>query len=151
MQHNDYWDHNCPDGTKPWEFFRLTDYNYAAAGENLARGFVSESAMHDAWMNSPEHRANIMRSGYQHIGVAVDSMIKEGDKEVIVVVVHFGAQHQEDVGSKEVESQFAKKLYRGLIGYVRQLNDHMNTTSWIQESPQRLLGRLSDVSLHTWW
>ena len=34
-----YWAHVAPDGTEPWFFFKQANYNYAIAGENLARDF----------------------------------------------------------------------------------------------------------------
>lgn len=40
-----------------------------AYGENIAYGYQSSSAVMDAWMNSPGHRSNIMKSGYTSVGV----------------------------------------------------------------------------------
>jgi uncharacterized protein YkwD len=45
---------------------------YVTLGENVLEGPVDVSAgtMHDAWMNSPEHRANILAQGYSSFAVA---------------------------------------------------------------------------------
>lgn len=41
------------------------------AGENIAWGFSTAAEVVDAWMASPEHRANIMNCGARAIGVGV--------------------------------------------------------------------------------
>jgi uncharacterized protein YkwD len=47
--------------------------NYASLGENILVGpnTMSGGAMEDAWMNSPGHRANILSSNFDSIGIAV--------------------------------------------------------------------------------
>jgi hypothetical protein len=42
---------------------------WTAAAENVARGHSSGTAMHDGWMGSPGHRANIL-GDYTDIGIA---------------------------------------------------------------------------------
>ncbi len=46
---------------------------YNTLGENILRGPASLSAqqMHNAWMNSPGHRANILSGAYNSIGIGV--------------------------------------------------------------------------------
>lgn len=40
------------------------------AGENVAYGYVDGgSVVHDGWMKSPDHRANILRRGYRLMGM----------------------------------------------------------------------------------
>lgn len=47
-------------------------YKYITVGENLALGdFEDNEDMVVAWMESPGHRANILKEGYEEIGVAV--------------------------------------------------------------------------------
>lgn len=43
---------------------------WTSIGENVGYGFSVES-LHNAFMNSTGHRANILKSGYTHIGVGV--------------------------------------------------------------------------------
>ena len=71
MFNKDYWAHNAPDGTTPWVFIKSAGYNYIYAGENLARGFNSAPDVITAWMNSPEHRANILQAGFRDQGMGV--------------------------------------------------------------------------------
>jgi uncharacterized protein YkwD len=44
-------------------------YNYAWLGENIAFGYPDAASVVAAWMNSPEHRANILNPNYTDIGV----------------------------------------------------------------------------------
>jgi uncharacterized protein YkwD len=45
-------------------------------GENVAYGFPSGTAVIAGWMNSPQHRANILNRGYRQMGLAAR---KDGD------------------------------------------------------------------------
>ncbi len=73
MASHNYWAHNSPDGKTPWTFISATGYQYQAAGENLAYGFTDASNTIVGWMNSPEHRANILNTDYQNVGFGVAS------------------------------------------------------------------------------
>ncbi len=84
-----YWAHNAPDGTEPWSFILNSGYGYLHAGENLARDFNNPKDVVEAWMNSSSHRANLLSSKYQDIGVAViDGKIN--GVETTLVVQMFG-------------------------------------------------------------
>ena len=65
-------------------------YNYAYAGEDLATGFNSSYSVNNAWLNSPDHKANIMGSHYTNIGVAVVSGEYQGYYQTLVVAM-FGS------------------------------------------------------------
>ncbi len=83
-----YWDHVAPDGTQPWKWFGDAGYNYDEAGENLAKGFSSTDAMVTAWLNSPEHKANLLRDSYQDVGFAVVSGNLNGEPALLVVALY---------------------------------------------------------------
>lgn len=85
-----YWAHNAPDGTTPWQWFAKVDYNYAYAGENLAKNFTTASAATSAWMASPEHRKNMLDSHYSDIGLAVVDGVLQG-KQTKLIVALFGS------------------------------------------------------------
>ena len=89
MFSKNYWAHNAPDGTTPWDFINGAGYNYSVAGENLAKNFSNSSGVVEAWMNSPSHRENMMRSQYQDIGFAIVNGVLAGE-ETTVVVQMFG-------------------------------------------------------------
>lgn len=64
-------DHTRPDGTS---CFTVTDdykIKWTAIGENIAKGQKSPQEVVEAWMNSPGHRANILNSNFNQIGVGV--------------------------------------------------------------------------------
>jgi uncharacterized protein YkwD len=89
MFSNNYWAHNSPSGKTPWDFFKSAGYQYSVAGENLAKDFYDTEGLMKAWMNSPTHRANIVNSKYQEIGIAVVNGVLNGVKTTLVVQ-HFG-------------------------------------------------------------
>lgn len=89
MFNNNYWAHNSPNGTTPWDFFKLVGYKYSVAGENLARDFYDTESLIKAWMKSPTHKANILNDKYQEIGIGVVNGTLGGIKTTLVVQ-HFG-------------------------------------------------------------
>ncbi|MBI3954796.1 hypothetical protein HY333_02010 [Candidatus Collierbacteria bacterium] len=85
MFNKGYWAHNAPDGTEPWSFILNSGYSYLYAGENLARDFSDATSVVNAWMNSPTHKANLLSSKYQNIGVAVlDGRLYGADTTLVV-------------------------------------------------------------------
>lgn len=90
---NNYWDHFAPDGTSPWDFINNSGYKYKFAGENLAYNYMFSDDVVNAWMNSPSHRANILRSEYTEIGFAVQNGNLLGEDTTLVVQM-FGTPQQ---------------------------------------------------------
>jgi uncharacterized protein YkwD len=88
MLQKQYWAHTAPDGTEPWKWFGDVGYNYVHAGENLAKNFRSAQAVTDAWMNSPEHRANVLDDDYGQVGFAVVSGELQGSPVTLVVAMY---------------------------------------------------------------
>lgn len=85
-----YFEHVSPSGVGPAELATAVGYAYVLVGENLALGnFSSDQDLVTAWMNSPGHRANILNSHYQEIGVAVGKGLYEG-RETWLAVQSFG-------------------------------------------------------------
>lgn len=80
-----YWAHNSPDGKTPWDFINSSGYTYTIAGENLAKNFSNSAGVIDAWMNSPSHRENLLRSQYEDIGFAVVNGTLNGEETTLVV------------------------------------------------------------------
>lgn len=48
----------------------LNQCRLRAVGENVAYGFPNGNAVVRGWMNSPDHRANILNRGYRQMGIA---------------------------------------------------------------------------------
>jgi len=90
MFQNQYFGHESPSGEGVADLAENFTYKFLAIGENLALGnFQNDKALVDGWMNSPGHRANILSSSYQEIGVAVGEGIFEG-KTIWLAVQNFG-------------------------------------------------------------
>lgn len=84
---NNCWSHYCPDS--PWKDIDFMQYEYYFAGENLAYGFESTNSMIKAWLDSPDHRKNILNPNYQEIGIAVIKGDFNNSEDETIVVVHF--------------------------------------------------------------
>ena len=89
MVKNNYFAHVSPSGVTPWFWIKKSNYTYGVAGENLAIGFFTAKDTVNAWFNSPSHRANLLNTKYQDIGIAVGKANING-REGIVVVQMFG-------------------------------------------------------------
>ena len=88
MLANQYWAHTAPDGTEPWAWFDRVGYDYVAAGENLARDFKTNQGVVAAWMNSSEHRENVLNAGYTEVGFGVVSGMLDGKQTELVVALY---------------------------------------------------------------
>ncbi len=89
MATNGYFSHVSPDGKTPWYWFNLAGYSFKYAGENLAINFQDSKDIYNAWIESPDHKANILNSKFTEIGIATANGIYKG-QETIFVVQLFG-------------------------------------------------------------
>ncbi|MBU1110664.1 CAP domain-containing protein [Patescibacteria group bacterium] len=85
MFNEDYWAHVAPDGTTPWDFFQQVEYDYRYAGENLAKDFNTSAGVVAGWMGSPSHRANLLNSNFNEMGIAVVNGVLLGEETTLVV------------------------------------------------------------------
>jgi uncharacterized protein YkwD len=69
MFHQRYFSHTSPDGRSMRERLAARGITYSRAGENIAWGQVTGSAVLTAWLRSPGHRENIENGSYTHHGV----------------------------------------------------------------------------------
>lgn len=100
-----YWAHTSPTGVAPWAWFGQANYQYAEAGENLARGFSTSDGVVTAWMDSADHRANILDSNYTDVGFAIKQGVLNGKTTTLVVA--FYAEPQSSAGSSIEKDQQA--------------------------------------------
>ncbi|HEY0828138.1 MAG TPA: CAP domain-containing protein [Bacilli bacterium] len=70
MIDNNYFSHQSPAYGSPFEMMKNFGITYSSAGENIACNQSVEAA-HEALMNSPGHRANIMNKGFTEIGIGI--------------------------------------------------------------------------------
>ena len=65
-----YFAHDTPEGLSPFDRMRAANVHFATAGENLALAPTLMVA-HTGLMNSPGHRANILRPQFGRVGIGV--------------------------------------------------------------------------------
>jgi hypothetical protein len=85
MAANSYFAHTSPAGVTPWDWFAKAGYSFSYAGENLAVDFSNSQDVTNAWMNSPEHRANILNGDFTQIGMATAQGTLDGQPAIFVV------------------------------------------------------------------
>ncbi|MGM0366841.1 MAG: CAP domain-containing protein [Actinomycetota bacterium] len=75
MLNKNYFSHYSPEGTSVFDLLKANGISYRNAGENLAHSKPasagSPQVFADAWMNSPTHKANILRDAYGQIGIGI--------------------------------------------------------------------------------
>ena len=69
MKDNNYFSHTSPVYGSPFQMMKNFGISYKSAAENIAKGQSTPQAVVNAWMNSSGHRANILNSSYNRIGV----------------------------------------------------------------------------------
>ncbi|MBR7553471.1 CAP domain-containing protein [Allobacillus sp. GCM10007491] len=69
MATNNYFSHNSPTYGSPFDMMKQFGVDYRTAGENIAKGQRTPQQVVNAWMNSEDHRANILNGNFTHIGV----------------------------------------------------------------------------------
>lgn len=74
MARRDYFKHESPNGEKAGERVKDAGYQWRLYGENIARGQESPWEAMDGWMNSAEHRSNILdcKLNQMGVGLAID-------------------------------------------------------------------------------
>lgn len=70
MIDNNYFSHNSPKYGSPFDMMKSFGVHFVKAGENIA-GNQTVQAAHNALMNSPGHRENILSPDYTHIGIGI--------------------------------------------------------------------------------
>ena len=109
---NNYWAHISKDGTTPWQLISATGLSYGEAGENLAYGFSTSSNVISGWMNSTEHRDNLLNKTFTMTGIGVatsDNFMGKG-KHTIVVELYASPSNGQSVtaGGQSTTGTFYK-------------------------------------------
>lgn len=90
-----YFDHVSPEGKGVSDVISEAGYEYILVGENLAMGnFKDDEALVQAWMDSPGHRANILKEDFSEIGIGFVYGEMDG-REVALAVQEFGRPRSE--------------------------------------------------------
>lgn len=86
MQSYGYWAHTNPTTKETgWTFIRSTGYQYAGAGENLAKDYTDVSGVIHGWLNSPTHRSIMLSDKYSETGIAVIVYKTNGIEKALIV------------------------------------------------------------------
>jgi uncharacterized protein YkwD len=94
-----FFDHTWPNGLTFEQRIRASGFTRGArqwmAGENLAWGtgtLSSPESLVTAWMNSPDHRANLLRAQFRQIGVAAvrGTPFDSGDGAGVTITTEYG-------------------------------------------------------------
>jgi uncharacterized protein YkwD len=78
QQHSDdmaargYYEHDTPEGVDPGARMTRAGYSWQSWGENIYKSPMDPSTAMTGWMNSPEHRDNILNCSFQETGVGVN-------------------------------------------------------------------------------
>jgi uncharacterized YkwD family protein len=70
MVSNDYFSHTSPSYGSPFNMMKNFGITYITAGENIA-GNSTMKKIFDSWMESENHRKNILSNAYNYIGLGV--------------------------------------------------------------------------------
>jgi hypothetical protein len=108
MATKSYFSHTSREGKTPWFWIDQVGYKYQYAGENLAINFNDSVDVTQAWMNSPTHRANIMKGKYTEIGTGIAVGIYEGRETVFVAQMYASPAKTIPVVNKKVVQNSSK-------------------------------------------
>ncbi|MEV8033545.1 CAP domain-containing protein [Streptomyces sp. NPDC086182] len=71
MVARDFYAHTSPGGGRPWDRAAAAGCTHRSIGENIACGQRSPAEVVRGWMDSPGHRANILKRDFTHIGIGL--------------------------------------------------------------------------------
>lgn len=69
MVAKNFYSHTNPDGKDPFDRLREADIDFSAAAENIASGPKTGKEAYLIWLNSPNHRGNILDCRFLYHGV----------------------------------------------------------------------------------
>jgi uncharacterized protein YkwD len=97
-----YFSHSSADGTsfdrRIARYYPMGRFNYWSVGENLlwSSPDVDAAAALQLWMNSPEHRANILAARWRQIGISALHVAAApgvyGNAPVTIITTDFGVR-----------------------------------------------------------
>lgn len=71
MAQNDFFSHQGSDGSNAAQRIEQQGYDWRFVAENLSCGLAEPALVLQEWMNSPEHRKNILHPQAEHIGIGI--------------------------------------------------------------------------------
>lgn len=71
MAISNYFAHESPNYGSPFDMMRKFGIKFRAGGENIAMGYRTPADVMKGWMNSPGHKANILNTNFNKIGIGM--------------------------------------------------------------------------------
>lgn len=145
-----YWEYVSPSGVRPWHWLDEEGYEYAEAGENLAKNFITSDTTVSAWMASPTHKENLLKSEYKDVGFAVKHGILN-DKETTIIVALYGSL-RDNGESTQSEASVAASDVNAPMSTMTRIGLGLKTLSPVVIASIVVLLILSNISLvaHTY-
>jgi len=110
MAANGYYAHVSPDGVTPMHWVEKAGYKYLIIGENLVVNRTDAEQVVDAFMGSPGHRANILRTDFTEIGIGVANGTYKGKDATFAVQIFAAPYPQQTSPTKEVAKVAVKPV-----------------------------------------
>jgi len=92
MLQRSYYNHASPEGATPGDRVRKSGYTPHLVAENIARGPYTVTEAMDNWMQSREHRGNILQPALRDLGVGI-AVGRNSVAYTVLWVQDFGAQN----------------------------------------------------------
>lgn len=141
MFDKEYFAHESPTGKTAEVLVATSNYDYLLVGENLAKGiFDNDEDLVSGWMDSPEHKENILKNGYEEIGVATEKGLYK-ETEIWIAVQIFATptsscpRINEELFNKINENQ---KQLSNLAEEINNLNSDISNIESRQEYNQKI-------------
>jgi uncharacterized protein YkwD len=93
MVRQGFFDHVSPQGSTMDQRIRAAGYSGGTLGETIGRGagaLATPTAIVQAWMQSPPHRAIIMDGRFHEVGLGVAAGSPSGGGDAVTVTADFG-------------------------------------------------------------
>lgn len=132
MFERQYFEHESPTGEGAGDLVEEAGYEYIVVGENLALGnYKDDTVLLRAWMDSPGHRENILKSSYTEIGIAVARGKFEG-RDTWLAVQHFGKPISE---CPAINSRLKSQIDSNNLKIDNLKNDLENRKQELEDKP----------------
>jgi uncharacterized protein YkwD len=90
MRDRHFYGHQTPEGRQPRQRVQAAGYPVQSVGENIAEGQFTVDEVMNGWLQSPDHRKNILEPRFSHLGVGL-AIGDYQDRYRLVWVQNFGA------------------------------------------------------------
>lgn len=152
LTENNYFEHISPDGTTPWDWIEQAGYKYIFSGENLALNYYTAQTAHEALMNSPKHRENILNENFTEIGIDCGRGKINGQNS-FVIVQHFASPAPEvspvkyicEIEKAEKNLEELEKTKEKINKYLKEAKDIKKRAEISEKSIQEINEYIKDM------